>query len=81
MTDRLVSSRTAGISPPSTQRHASESGGVVLSVFQRLVRLGYVQRLLRLGLTGWNIDMVMSVGRDRGRIRARPVPEGDRSVC
>ena len=35
---------------------ASESGGVVLSVFQRRVRLGYVQRLLRLGLTGWNID-------------------------
>ena len=54
-----------------------------LMVVHRLVRVvGYGQRLLRSGLTRWDIENVeMSVGRTVGRIWARPVPEGDRSVC
>ena len=36
------------LSPSSRERHASESAGVVLSVFSGWCRVGYVQRLLRL---------------------------------
>ena len=49
----------------------------------RLVRpVGYGHRLLRSGLTGWDIENVeMSVGRSVGRIRARPFRRViDRSV-
>ena len=49
----------------------------------RLVRAGgHGQRLLWSGLTRWSIGVVeMSVGSVAGMDGARPVPEGDRSVC
>ena len=43
---------------------------------------GYVRRLLRLRSDLSGIEHVeMCVGRCCGLNRARPVPEGDRSVC
>ena len=68
--------------PARERRDASEYGGVVLSVFTRWCGWATFSGSCGSGLTDGGIEYVeMPVGRVRGRIRARPVPEGDRSVC